>query len=189
MHHPWFADMKTRMKIRPYKPKQTASFRLRKLETSDDAEPEVRSLSQKSLKKAESAQSLTGSSGAVVSPASEKPAACKAGESDGSAKAAEHVPVQTAAVSPNAAVEASVPEANEASVSESKEASISEAREPSTTETKGSSILPNKEASVSPSMTPSMTPSPTVTPSESPVMTASSDAFSKPTTGLSTDTF
>ena len=32
MHHPWFADMKTRMKIRPYKPKQTASFRLRKLE-------------------------------------------------------------------------------------------------------------------------------------------------------------
>lgn len=62
MHHPWFADMKTRMKIRPYKPKQTASFRLRKLEDAEEAEPEMRSLSQKSLKKAASAQSLTGSS-------------------------------------------------------------------------------------------------------------------------------
>ena len=60
MHHPWFADMKTRMKIRPYK--QTASFRLRKLEDAEEAEPEMRSLSQKSLKKAASAQSLTGSS-------------------------------------------------------------------------------------------------------------------------------
>ena len=59
MHHPWFADMKTRMKIRPYKPKQTASFRLRKLEEPDAEEPEVRSLSQKSLRKTESAQSLS----------------------------------------------------------------------------------------------------------------------------------
>ena len=62
MHHPWFADMKTRMKIRSYKPKQTASFRLRKLEDAEEAEPGMRSLSQKSLKKAASAQSLTGSS-------------------------------------------------------------------------------------------------------------------------------
>lgn len=40
MHHPWFADMKTRMKIRPYKPKLTPSSRLRQIETNEDDKTE-----------------------------------------------------------------------------------------------------------------------------------------------------
>lgn len=39
MHHPWFADMKTRMKIRPYKPKRTVSSRLQ-FKTLDEEKPE-----------------------------------------------------------------------------------------------------------------------------------------------------
>ena len=41
MHHPWFADMKTRMKIRPYKPRVTPSSlspRLCHLEESDSSD-------------------------------------------------------------------------------------------------------------------------------------------------------
>lgn len=40
MHHPWFADMKTRMKIRPYKPKLTPSSRLRQIEANEDDKTE-----------------------------------------------------------------------------------------------------------------------------------------------------
>ena len=60
MHHPWFADMKTRMKIRPYKPKQTASFRLRKLEDAEEAEPDMRAHGQRGQKKAGSPQTGAG---------------------------------------------------------------------------------------------------------------------------------
>ena len=41
MHHPWFADMKTRMKIRPYKPRVTPSSlspRLCQREESDSSD-------------------------------------------------------------------------------------------------------------------------------------------------------
>ena len=44
MHHPWFADMKTRMKIRPYKPRVTPSSlspRLRQLERDSDSSDEM----------------------------------------------------------------------------------------------------------------------------------------------------
>ena len=41
MHHPWFADMKTRMKIRPYKPRVTPSPRLRQLERDSDSSDEM----------------------------------------------------------------------------------------------------------------------------------------------------
>ena len=35
MHHPWFTDMKTRMKVRPYKPKKALSPRVRRFEEED----------------------------------------------------------------------------------------------------------------------------------------------------------
>ena len=41
MHHPWFADMKTRMKVRPYKPKRSPSSlspRLRRYEEEEEEE-------------------------------------------------------------------------------------------------------------------------------------------------------
>ena len=38
IHHPWFADMKTRMKVRPYKPRKGPSLspRLRRFEEDND---------------------------------------------------------------------------------------------------------------------------------------------------------
>ena len=36
MHHPWFTDMKTRMKVRPYKPKKSMSPRMRRYEEEEE---------------------------------------------------------------------------------------------------------------------------------------------------------
>lgn len=47
MHHPWFADMKTRMKIRPYKPKLTPSSRLRQIKVDEEEKPEEVPMEQK----------------------------------------------------------------------------------------------------------------------------------------------
>ena len=47
MHHPRFADMKTRMKIRPYKPKLTPSSRLRQIKVDEEEKPEEVPMEQK----------------------------------------------------------------------------------------------------------------------------------------------
>ena len=36
MHHLWFTDMKTRMKVRPYKPKKSISPRVRRYEEEEE---------------------------------------------------------------------------------------------------------------------------------------------------------
>lgn len=59
MHHPWFADMKTRMKIRPYKPRVTPSSlspRLCQREESDSSDEMEVTVKHAEVPKAEDVQ-------------------------------------------------------------------------------------------------------------------------------------
>ena len=59
MHHPWFADMKTRMKIRPYKPRVTPSSlspRLCQREESDSSDEMEVTVKRAEVPKAEDVQ-------------------------------------------------------------------------------------------------------------------------------------